>query len=140
MKYHLGTVALGSLLLTLMQVIKSIILSLCKNERVRVCVQCCLNSIEDFFKFLSKNAYIVTGRFHAIKQSSVSEIVWFTAIHGQGLLKSGKRAAKLIIQNVNDIIAVNFIGDFVLAVAKLVIVIVSVLLTLLIFSIASVSC
>lgn len=117
-KYHLGTVALGSLLLTLMQVIKSIILGLCKNHRIRVFVQCCLDSIENFFKFLSKNAYIVT------------------AIHGQGLIKSGKRAAKLIIQNVDDIIAVNFIGDFVLAMAKLIIVIISVLLAMLIFSIA----
>lgn len=117
-KFHLGTVALGSLIITAVQVIKSIILGLIKNERTRALVHACLKPIENFFKFLSKNSYIIT------------------AIHGQGFIRSGKRAAKLILQNVSDIIAVNSIGDFVLGMAKILIVVVTLLLSMGILAIA----
>lgn len=60
-KFHLGTVAMGALIITIIQVIKAIILSLIKNEKVRMFVEACVNAIERFFKFLSKNAYIITG-------------------------------------------------------------------------------
>ncbi|CAG9766257.1 unnamed protein product [Ceutorhynchus assimilis] len=117
-KFHLGTVAFGAMLITLVQLIKSIILGLIKNEKIKVFVQSCIESIEKFFKFLSKNAYIIT------------------AMHGQAFLRSGKRAAKLIFQNIDDIIAVNFIGDFVLGMAKLLIVAFTLLISWAILTIA----
>jgi len=89
--------------------------------------------------FVEKRLHCYRYVWGGIKLNSFENVWFVAAIHGQGLIKSGKRAAKLIIQNVDDIIAVNFIGDFVLAMAKLIIVIISVLLAMLIFSIAPVS-
>ncbi|CAG9768393.1 unnamed protein product [Ceutorhynchus assimilis] len=116
-KFHLGSVAIGSLLITLVQTIKILILSLIKNRRIRSLVEFCIDQIETFFKFLSKNAYIVT------------------AIHGQPFLKSGRRAARLLAQNIGEVIAVNSIGDFVLGMVKVFIFLFTILLSVIIFAI-----
>lgn len=100
-KFHMGTVAIGSLIITIMTVVRMLIKGLINNEKTRWIIDCCLANVEEFLKFLSKNAYIQT------------------AMHGQPFFKSGKRAAKLLINNAANIIAVNSIGDFVLVIAQI---------------------
>ncbi|RZC36195.1 Choline transpo domain containing protein, partial [Asbolus verrucosus] len=93
-KYHLGTIAFGSFILTLVAVIKAALRSLVSNSKCRWIVDCCCNNVEAFLKFLSKNAYIET------------------ALHGQSFFRSGKRAAQLLIKNAANVIAINSVGDF----------------------------
>ncbi|XP_050308668.1 choline transporter-like protein 1 [Anthonomus grandis grandis] len=108
-KRHMGTVVFGSFILTIVQIIKSAIQSLTKNDKFACLVEFCLDQMEAFLKFLSRNAYIVT------------------AIHGQAFLRSGKRAARLIMQNIRDIIAINYIGDLIIGMAVLLVMILSLL-------------
>ncbi|XP_030752698.1 choline transporter-like protein 1 [Sitophilus oryzae] len=117
-KFHLGTVAMGAWIITMMNIIKTLILSLCKNAIVRAVVRSILEPLEDLIKYLSKNAYIMT------------------ALHGQPFVKSGKRAAKILIDNLGNVIAINYIGDFVLGMAKLLIVVITILISMAIFAIA----
>lgn len=53
----------------------------------------------------------------------------FAAMHGRPFYKSGKRAAKIIFNNAVNIAAINYIGDFVLFMAQLLIVLISMLIT-----------
>lgn len=46
-------------------------------------------------------------------------------MHGQPFFKSGSRALKLVISNVENVIALNSIGDFVLVIAQFLLVVVS---------------
>ncbi|KAL3284219.1 hypothetical protein HHI36_018382 [Cryptolaemus montrouzieri] len=106
-RFHMGTVAIGSLVITIMTIVRGLIRSLCENEKTKWIIECCMSNIEEFLRFLSKNAYIQT------------------AMHGQPFFKSGKRAAKLLVSNAANVIAVNSIGDFVLVIAQLLLIVVS---------------
>lgn len=110
-KFHLGSIAFGSLIITIITIIRAIISSLTKNRALKICVDYFMSSIERFLKFLSKNSYILT------------------AMHGKPFYKSGKRAAKIIFQNAINVASINFIGDFILAMAQLMVVFVTLLLT-----------
>ncbi|XP_066148515.1 choline transporter-like protein 1 [Euwallacea fornicatus] len=111
-KYHLGSVALGALLNIIFPVILLImgLLKLFKAFNFK--------KTGGLFTILLTNACIVT------------------AMHGRPLLRSGERAARLIIQYLGDIIVVNYVADFVLLLAKLFIVIVNLLLASRVYSIA----
>ncbi|KAJ3662587.1 hypothetical protein Zmor_006928 [Zophobas morio] len=104
-RYHLGTVAFGSLIITIIAIIKALIRSLVNSRQAKVLIDCCLGAIEDFLKYLSKNAYIQT------------------AMHGQPFYISGKRAVRLLWTNALSTIAVNSVGDFVMNMAKVLIVV-----------------
>lgn len=111
-RYHLGTVAFGILMISIIKVTKGIILSATGMDFFLSLVPFCVDPFEIFFESLSEKAYIIT------------------AMHGQGLIRSGKRAAMFIIQNIGDLIRRHFIGSFVLLIAKFLIVFISVLLSL----------
>uniref|UniRef100_V5GSQ9 Choline transporter-like protein n=1 Tax=Anoplophora glabripennis TaxID=217634 RepID=V5GSQ9_ANOGL len=113
-KFHLGTAAFGSLIITVMAIIRSLISSLFKNKFVKACFDSCMSVIEDFLKYLSKNAYIMT------------------AMHGKPFFKSGKRAARILLQNVANIVVLNYIGDFVIVMAQVLVMLISLLFTYLI--------
>ncbi|XP_045462810.1 choline transporter-like protein 1 isoform X2 [Harmonia axyridis] len=110
-KYHLGTVFLGSLIIAIVTFIKAILRSLSSNNRTRWIVECCCNEILAFLKLFSKNAYVQT------------------AMHGQPFFKSGGRAVSLLVSNVENVIAINSIGDFILAIAQVLIVVINSLLS-----------
>jgi hypothetical protein len=63
-------------------------------------LQCCMWCLEKCMKFLNKNAYIQT------------------AIHGYSFCKAARSAFFLIARNILRIIAVSFVGDFVLFLGK----------------------
>ncbi|CAH1367069.1 unnamed protein product [Tenebrio molitor] len=107
MRFHLGTIALGSFIITLMALIRAVIRSLINNNKLKWLCDCCCGNLEALLKFLSKNSYIET------------------AIHGQSFFRSGKRAAKQLITNAGSVIALNSVGDFVMVMTQFILVAIS---------------
>ncbi|CAG9816335.1 unnamed protein product [Phaedon cochleariae] len=110
-RFHLGSIFFGSMIITIIAIVRGLLSSVTKYKNIRSCVGCFTGSIESFLRFLSKNSYILT------------------AMHGKPFFKSGKRAAKIIFHNVVNIASVNYIGGFVLGMAQLLIVLISLLIT-----------
>jgi solute carrier family 44 protein 1 (choline transporter-like protein) len=116
-RYHLGSVAFGSLIIAIVKLIRYILNTIqnrlsgdnafCKG--VLCCCKCCIWCLENFLIFLNRNAYI--------------EI----AIHGYGFCKSARKAFKVLVDNALRVAAINSLGDFVLFLAKVTIVAVTVL-------------
>ncbi|KAJ8964472.1 hypothetical protein NQ317_016595 [Molorchus minor] len=109
--YHLGSIVMGSLIIIIVMIVRSLISAAIRNRVIRACVDALLRPIERFLKYLTKNAYIVI------------------AMHGKPFCKSGKRGGKIILDNAINVVAINFIGDFILAMAQLTIVFISMIFT-----------
>jgi len=110
LRYSLGSLAFGSLILAVVQTIRAMVAMMQKklknkdNQCVQFilsCVQCCILCVERFLRFFSKNAYIIV------------------AIQGTGFCTSARTSFKLIINNILRVAAVSFVGDFVIFVGKL---------------------
>jgi hypothetical protein len=125
LRKHFGTIALGSLLIGLVQFARSICLYIQKNLKkgaapkrgsvktgpmttsrrvgqvVCCCISCCLCCFETFLKYISKQAYIQT------------------AIHGYGFIGSGKASIALILKNILRVGGITFVSEFVLLIGKL---------------------
>lgn len=124
-RFHLGSVCLGSMVLTIVKIFKLILNKLryqCKKNPCCLCSTCCISCciayvigklmdlFERFLKYLIRNAYIII------------------AMDGTPLVESGRKAFNLIMDNTKDVIAINKFGDTVLVMAKLFIVLTSSLL------------
>lgn len=89
--YHLGSLALGSLILAIVQWIRYILARMYAQQKklssstvmkfVCCCLQCCLGCIEIIIKFINKNAYIMI------------------AINGKNFCKSSGDAFVLLARN-----------------------------------------
>lgn len=117
--YHLGTVALGSLLIAIVQIIRvifSAVKSLVKEPKndftrsLYKCFSCCLYCLEKILVYLTRNAYIEV------------------AIFGDNLWTSGKRAYHVLVNNALRVAAINSVGDFVLFLGKALVVASSILI------------
>lgn len=106
---HLGTVAYGSLVIAIIKTIRAVLTYLQKKAKKSgnkilvyiLCVlQCCMWCLEKCMRFLNKNAYIQT------------------AIYGYSFCKAARCAFFLIARNLLRIMAVSFVGDFVLFLGK----------------------
>lgn len=106
---HFGTVAYGSLVIAIIKTIRAVIAYLQKKAKksgnkllqyILCMIQCCMWCLEKCMKFLNKNAYIQT------------------AIHGYSFCKAARSAFFLIARNILRIMAVSFVGDFVLILGK----------------------
>lgn len=112
-RYHLGTVAFGALVIGVVRLIRAII-SFIQNRLKRYdndlvkgvlwCCQCCLWCFECALKFLTRNAYIET------------------AIYGCGFCTGGKKAFQALSNNILRVAAINSVGDFVLFLGKVLVV------------------
>ncbi|DBA72774.1 hypothetical protein WJX79_010106 [Trebouxia sp. C0005] len=115
-KYHLGSVALGSFVVALIQFVRFLLEYLEKKSKIAqakagvagafvkylmCCVNCCMWYLEKVVKFINRNAYIMV------------------AVHGSGYCSSAFHAAKLILSNILRIAAVNTIGDALLWLGKI---------------------
>ncbi|XP_050442637.1 choline transporter-like protein 1 [Adelges cooleyi] len=118
-KNHLGSVALGSFIITIIQVIRAIInafedtVKKSDSEAAKMvykAFKCCCHHIQTFLQYLTRNAYI--------------EI----AIYGDNFCSSGQQAFKMITSNVLRVSAINSVGDFVLFLGKVLVVTSTVLL------------
>eukprot|EP01018_Ginkgo_biloba_P017013 Gb_03567 [translate_table: standard] len=114
LRYSLGSVALGSLVVAIIESIRFMLEALrrqlklveavpggCFIRMIWCCTQCCLGCIEWTVKFINRNAYIVI------------------AITGKGFCKAAGMATNLIINNILRIGTVNVIGDVMLFLGKL---------------------
>ncbi|KAL3184063.1 hypothetical protein MRX96_006174 [Rhipicephalus microplus] len=124
-RYHLGSVAFGSLILTIVRVIRIVLeyidekLKKYDNEFTKCllrCCKCCFWCLEKFLKFLNKNAYIMI------------------AIYGKNFCTSAKEAFKLLMRNVVRVVVLDKVTDLLLLVGKLVIVGIVAVPTFLVFS------
>ncbi|CAG9810629.1 unnamed protein product [Chironomus riparius] len=115
-KFHLGSVCFGAILITIVKIIKGIISSLknsAKDSRniaamiIATCCMCIFNLIEQLLAFLIRNAYVVVAK------------------EGTGFCDSGRRAYRLLMDNITDVIALNHFGDLVLMVCRLLIVLIA---------------
>ena len=107
--YHLGTCAYGSLILAIIQIIRSMLAKIQKEVKkahssiancLLCCCQCCLWCFEQCIRFLNKNAYIQT------------------AIFGTSFCKSAREAFFLILRNFARIGAISYVSGAILIVGK----------------------
>ncbi|XP_071119389.1 choline transporter-like protein 1 [Haliotis cracherodii] len=109
-RYHLGTVAFGSFILAIVRLVRFILSRIQKRlhkktgqvvEFLLKMLQCCLYCFENFIKYLNRNAYIMT------------------ASHGYNFITGARRAFLLLLANILRVAAINSIGSFVLFLAKM---------------------
>jgi len=122
--YNLGSLALGSLILGFIQVIKYVLSklqSLAKKNGENAfvvflikCIRCCVGCIDKIVKFITKNAYV--------------EI----AIYGYSFCKAAHKATKIILRNAFRVIVIDKIGDLIFTLGKILVVSITMFLTFMI--------
>ncbi|XP_022907847.2 choline transporter-like protein 1 [Onthophagus taurus] len=124
MKYHLGSISFGSLLIATIMFVRLLLAFLQKQlvnktnscaKYMLKCCQCCLYCFEKLLKYISRNAYI--------------EI----AMYGQNFYNSGKRAFQILTANSLRVAVINSVGDFVLFLGKVLVVLATVFIGIEIF-------
>jgi hypothetical protein len=113
LRYHLGSLAFGSLVIAVIQTIRAILLyiqqTLKKHSQSKVmqyllsCFQCCCFCLETFIKFINKRAYI--------------EI----ALYGHSFCQGSKAAFDLLTRNAMRVVVVNGMSGFLFFLGKLMI-------------------
>lgn len=110
--YHLGSVAFGAFVITLVKLPRMILMYIHKklkssagsNKCAEYCLKCCiccLCCLEKCLKFLNQNAYTVV------------------AINGTSFCTSARKAFFTIIANALRVAAINSVGDFILFLGKI---------------------
>ncbi|XP_035270201.1 choline transporter-like protein 5-B isoform X2 [Anguilla anguilla] len=108
-RYHTGSLALGSLILAVVQLMRVILeyldhkLKGAKNSFARFllcCLKCCFWCLEHFIKFMNRNAYIMI------------------AIYGKNFCASAREAFGLLMRNVVRVAVLNKVTDFLLFLGK----------------------
>lgn len=112
-RYHLGTVAFGSLLITICRFFRLLLEFIYRQSNIQggqvfgvctkaiyMCSSCLMAIIEKFLKFMNRNAYIVC------------------AIYGRGLCASAADALSLLMRNAVRVVVLNRIVDWVLFAGK----------------------
>lgn len=112
-RYHLGSVAFGSLIIAIVRMIRVAIEyvdSKCKKydnpvtKCILCCCKCCFWCLEKFMKFITKNAYIMI------------------AVYGKNFCSSAKEAFQLLMRNVVRVVVLDKVTDYLLFLGKLVVV------------------
>nr|XP_054769652.1 choline transporter-like protein 2 [Lytechinus pictus] len=113
-RYHLGSIAFGSLIIAIIQIIRVLLEYVeqklkgkADNDIVKYiikCLKCCFWCLEKIMKFLNKNAYILI------------------AIYGKNFCTSAKNAFFLLMRNIVRVAVVNKLTDFVLFMGELLVV------------------
>ncbi|KAG7504821.1 hypothetical protein JOB18_017743 [Solea senegalensis] len=113
LRYHTGSLAFGSLILSIIQIIRVLLeyldhkLKGAQNKCARFmlcCLKCCFWCLEKFIKFLNRNAYIMV------------------AIHGKNFCASAKDAFFLLMRNMIRVAVLDKVTDFLLFLGKLLVV------------------
>ena len=112
-RYHLGTLAFGSLLVAIVRLLRVIMIRVQKTVKsmtsekfanmLLCCCQCCLCCLERILKFINKNAYIQC------------------AIFGTPFMESGRQACYLVVRQVDRVASLAFVNWAVFIVGKLLI-------------------
>ncbi|KAK1886760.1 Choline transporter-like protein 2 [Dissostichus eleginoides] len=113
LRYHTGSLAFGSLILSIVQVIRVLLeyldhkLKGAQNKCAKFllsCMKCCFWCLEKCIKFLNRNAYIMI------------------AIYGKSFCPSAKDAFFLLMRNIVRVAVLDKVTDFLLFLGKLLIV------------------
>uniref|UniRef100_A0A3P8TPS4 Choline transporter-like protein n=1 Tax=Amphiprion percula TaxID=161767 RepID=A0A3P8TPS4_AMPPE len=113
LRYHTGTLAFGSLILSIIQIIRVLLeyldhkLKGAQNKFAKFllcCLKCCFWCLEKFIKFLNRNAYIMV------------------AIYGKNFCTSARDAFLLLMRNMIRVAVLDKVTDFLLFLGKLLIV------------------
>uniref|UniRef100_A0A672TAS1 Choline transporter-like protein n=1 Tax=Sinocyclocheilus grahami TaxID=75366 RepID=A0A672TAS1_SINGR len=113
LRYHTGSLAFGSLILAIVQVIRVILeyldqkLKGAQNKCAKFllsCLKCCFWCLEKCIKFLNRNAYIMV------------------AIYGKNFCTSAKDAFFLLMRNIVRVAVLDKVTDFLLFLGKLLVV------------------
>uniref|UniRef100_A0A7N8WV02 Choline transporter-like protein n=1 Tax=Mastacembelus armatus TaxID=205130 RepID=A0A7N8WV02_9TELE len=113
LRYHVGSLAFGALILTLVQIARMILEYIDHKTRsaqnavarfILCCMKCCLWCLEKFIKFLNRNAYIMI------------------AIYGKNFCVSAKNAFKLLMRNIIRVVVLDKVTDVLLFFGKLLVV------------------
>uniref|UniRef100_A0A8C5AZH7 Choline transporter-like protein n=1 Tax=Gadus morhua TaxID=8049 RepID=A0A8C5AZH7_GADMO len=109
LRYHLGTVAKGSFIITLVKVPRLVLMYLhnqlkgkenaCARCLLKTCI-CCLWCLEKCLNYLNQNAYAAT------------------AINSTSFCTSARDAFVILVENALRVAAINAVGDFVLFLGK----------------------
>ncbi|KAF5295092.1 hypothetical protein FQA39_LY13243 [Lamprigera yunnana] len=112
LKYHLGSVALGSLLITIFKIPRLILTYLhaklqaskdkgseCAKCSLKCCI-CCFYCLEKFIRYINHNAYTVI------------------AIDGTNFCSSAATAFQVLTSHILQVATINSIGDFILFLGK----------------------
>lgn len=111
-RYYLGSVAFGSLLIAIIQAIRLVFLYIQKklepraknNAQLRFilcCIQCCLKCLQSLVETVSRNAYI------------------FIALKGNSFCASGGMVFKLLFNHGSVFMAVNILGEIIMFLGKI---------------------
>ncbi|XP_031646057.1 choline transporter-like protein 1 isoform X1 [Oncorhynchus kisutch] len=113
MRYHLGTVAKGSFIITLVKIPRLFLMyvhnqlkgkeNACARCMLKTCI-CCLWCLEKCLNYLNQNAYAAT------------------AINSTSFCTSARDAFVILVENALRVAAINAVGDFVLFLGKILIV------------------
>jgi hypothetical protein len=122
-RYHLGTVALGSLIVAIIQVMR-VALAVIEQRMKEVggehsqaitflikCMKCYLACLESVVKFINKNAYILC------------------AMQGTSFITSAREAFNLLAANALSVGAVTIISEYVMMFGKVLVTVVGVICT-----------
>ncbi|KAM9730118.1 choline transporter-like protein 2 isoform 2-T2 [Dama dama] len=113
LRYHTGSLAFGSLILAIVQVIRVMLeyldqrLKAAENKFAKFlmsCLKCCFWCLEKFIKFLNRNAYIMI------------------AIYGTNFCTSARNAFFLLMRNIIRVAVLDKVTDFLFLLGKLLIV------------------
>ncbi|KAL2772210.1 choline transporter-like protein 3 isoform 6 [Daubentonia madagascariensis] len=112
--YHQGTVVKGSFLITVMRIPRTILMCICnalKEKQHRAssrcvfkCCNCCFWCLDKYLHHLNQNAYTTT------------------AINGTDFCTSAKDAFKILSENSSHFTSVNWFGDFIIFLGKVLVV------------------
>ncbi|XP_060771447.1 choline transporter-like protein 4 [Neoarius graeffei] len=113
LRYHVGSLAFGALILTLVQIVRIILEYIDHKFReaqnpcarfLMCCLKCCFWCLEKFIKFLNRNAYIMI------------------AIYGKNFCVSAKNAFFLLMRNIIRVVVLDKVTDLLLFFGKLLVV------------------
>ncbi|KAM4724899.1 choline transporter-like protein 4 [Anableps anableps] len=113
LRYHVGSLAFGALILTLIQIVRIILEYIDHKTRsaqnacarfLLCCLKCCFWCLEKFIKFLNRNAYIMI------------------AIYGKNFCVSAKNAFSLLMRNIIRVVVLDKVTDILLFFGKLLVV------------------
>uniref|UniRef100_A0AAR2JQN3 Choline transporter-like protein n=1 Tax=Pygocentrus nattereri TaxID=42514 RepID=A0AAR2JQN3_PYGNA len=113
LRYHVGSLAFGALILTIIQVVRIILEYIdhkCRAAQnpcgrfLMCCLKCCFWCLEKFIKFLNRNAYIMI------------------AIYGKNFCVSAKNAFLLLMRNILRVVVLDKVTDLLLFFGKLLVV------------------
>ncbi|KAM3858183.1 choline transporter-like protein 4 [Diretmus argenteus] len=113
LRYHVGSLAFGALILTLVQIVRMLLEYIDHKTRsaqnacarfLLCCLKCCFWCLEKFIKFLNRNAYIMI------------------AIYGKNFCVSARDAFMLLMRNVIRVVVLDKVTDLLLFFGKLLVV------------------